>query len=156
MAVAIREVFAHTDEKTEVWYFDNATEALTLVVQQGRVAVTLTDTEGVAGVSRVYGPLTVSGIVRPGVSNRDATAGGSGKKGAGVALDGTWTFEDIVVTIAGGVAVPTTTAQGTAVYVTSGGALTLESSGNTKIGTVNYVADHAKVAGTLPIKLIGA
>lgn len=156
MAVAIREVFAHTDEKAETWYFDNPTPALTLVVDQGRVAVTLTNTEGVAGTSKTFGPLTVSGIVRPGASNRKATAGGANKKAAGVALDGTWAFASIVSTIAGGAAVPTTTAQSTPVYVTAGGALTLESSGNTKVGTVNYVANHAKVAGTLPIKLIGA
>lgn len=154
MAKALRETFAYTDELTEVWTLDAPTPQYTLVVQNGVAAVTLADTEGVAGKSKVYGALTVSGIVRPGVSNRDVTSGGAGKYGVGVALDGTWTFDQVVSS--GSTPAPTTTTQGTKVYVTSAGALTLDSSGNTLVGRVNYIANPTKVAGTLPVKLIGA
>jgi hypothetical protein len=154
MAKATIEVFAHSDEATEIWYFDAPTPQYTLAVQNGVAAIVLTDTEGVAGTSIVYGPHTVSGIVRPGVSNRDATAGGAGKYAAGVTLDGTWGFEDVVST--GTTPAPTTTTQGTKVYVTAGGALTLEASSNTLVGRVNYTADYTKAAGRLPVKLIGA
>ncbi|KZE41349.1 hypothetical protein [Microbacterium sp. T32] len=154
MAKATIEVFAHSDEATEVWYFDTPTPALTLAVQAGVAAIVLTDTEGVPGTSVTYGPHTVSGIVRPGVSNRDATAGGAGKYAAGVTLNGTWEFDGVVSS--GTTPTPTTTAQGTKVYVTPGGALTLDSTSNTLVGRVNYTATYAKAAGRLPVKLIGA
>lgn len=154
MAKATIEVFAHSDEATEVWYFDAPTPQYTLAIQNGVAAIVLTDTEGVAGTSIVYGAHTVSGIVRPGVSNRKATAGGTGKYAAGVTLDGTWEFEGVVSS--GSTLAPTTTGQSTKVYVTAGGALTLEASSNTLVGRVNYTADYTKAAGRLPVKLIGA
>jgi len=154
MAKALQEVFAHSDAATEVWYLDAPTPAQTLVVQNGVAAITLTDTEGVAGTSIVYGALTVSGIVRPGVSNRDATAGGANKFGVGVTLDGTWLFDGVVSS--GSTPAPTTTPQGTKVYATGAGALTLDATSNTLIGRVNYTASFTKAAGLLPVKLIGA
>lgn len=147
MARALRETLAHTDDQTEIWYVAAPTPERTLLIEQGRVAITMYDTEGVAGTSRTYGALTVGGIVRPGTSLRNVTAGQAGEYAVGVATDGTWTFDTITgATLA--------TRQGTPVYViVATGVLTLTAGSNVRVGTVNYTANFAKVAGTLPIKI---
>lgn len=68
-----------------------------------------------------------------------------------LAYDGTWEFTDVVSS--GTTPAPTSTAIGTQVYITSGGALTLASSGNTAYGRVDYPIDYFKVAGTLPVRI---
>jgi len=68
-----------------------------------------------------------------------------------LAYDGTWEFDEVVSS--GTTPAPTSTAQGVQVYITSGGALTLASSGNTAYGKVDYPTDYNKVAGTLPVRI---
>lgn len=150
--VATQEVFAHTDAQVETWNLGAATPENTLVKQPGseRFGVTLTDTTGVAKPDKViYGNVKITGVTQPGVGNEDATA--IGNFPAGVATDGTWEFEDVVST--GTTPVPTSTAQGVVVYATAALALTLDSSGNTRVGVVNYPATYTKAAGTLPVKI---
>jgi hypothetical protein len=150
-AVANEELFRHSDERVETWKIP-ATAKNTLVLQAGgRVGVTLTDTTGITK-SVEYKPYTVSGIPTEGASNWKADESPS-LRAVGVATDGTWTFPGVVQTIAGAAATPTSTAQGTKVYATSGAVLTLESSGNTYVGFVNYSALFTKAAGVLPIKI---
>ncbi len=149
MAVATQEVFAHTDALCEVWKLAAATPARTLVVQGGRVGITLTDTKGVVKASQSLYPggPTVSGVTQPGVGNEDVTwAQGAGDYAVGVATDGTWEFEGV------GAA---DTAQGVPVYVTGAGAVTLTEGSNTKIGVVNYPASYnrGQTPKALPVKI---
>lgn len=152
MAKALAQVFSHTDALVQTWGFAAATPARTLAVKSGVVGVTLTDTTGVARPDldiTLYGDVKISGIRQAGVGNDKASA--IGQYAAGVAIDGTWEFDSIVST--GTTPVPTNTAQSTPVFVTAGGALTLESASNTRVGIVNYSASYVKVAGKLPIAI---
>lgn len=149
MAIATQEVFSHTDAQVETWDLGSATPARTLVKQAGsdRYGVSLTDTVGVAKPDYVlYGNVKVTGITQPGVGNDKATA--IGTYAAAVAVDGTWEFEGVTGANA-------STAQGVVVYATSGGALTLTSTGNTRVGVVNYPSsfDRAATPTALPIKI---
>lgn len=154
MAVATQEVSAHTDAKAEVWDVTAATPHYSLVKQatSARYGVTLTDTVGVARPDldiTLYGGVKVTGRTQPGVGNEEADA--VGEFATGVAVDGTWEFAGVVST--GSTPTPTTTAQGTPVFATSAGALTLASSGNDRVGAVNYPGTYHKVAGKLPIQI---
>jgi hypothetical protein len=68
-----------------------------------------------------------------------------------LAYDGVWEFADVVSS--GTTPAPTSTALGTQVYITSGGALTLVSTGNTAYGKVDYPTDFYKRAGVLPVRI---
>lgn len=150
MAVATGQVFSHTGALVKLWKFAAATPKYTLAVQNGVVGVALESTTGLSGTNdTVVGPYTISEPKGFGVGNDKADA--IGTYATGVAIDGTFEFDSIVST--GTTAVPTTTVQGTPVFVTSGGALTLESTSNTRIGVVNYPATYVKVAGKLPIAI---
>lgn len=145
MAVATQEVFQRTDALVETWDLGAATPARTLVTKGGRYGVSLTDTVGVAKPDQtLYGNVKLTGITRPGFSNDKATA--IGTYAAGVATDGTWEFEGVTGATA-------STEQGTPVFATSAGALTMTASGNTRVGVVNYPATYEKAAGVLPIKI---
>ena len=65
---------------------------------------------------------------------------------ATVAYDGTWEFSSIT-------GVTTSTGQDVAVYITSGGVLTLTSSGNTLYGYTDYPRDYVKAAGIAPVRI---
>lgn len=68
-----------------------------------------------------------------------------------LAYDGTWEFD---VVSSGTTPAPTSTANGVQVYIiTSTGALTLASSGNTAYGKVDYPTEYNKVAGKLPVRI---
>lgn len=152
MAKALGSVFSHTDALVKTWDFGAATPKGTLAVKNGVVGVSLTDTVGVTRTDldiTLYGNVKISGIRQPGVGNDKATTVGT--YAAGAAIDGTWEFDSIVST--GTTPVPVTTAQGVPVFLTGAGALTLDSSGNTRIGVVNYPASYVKVAGKLPIAI---
>lgn len=150
MAVATASVFSHTDALVKVWNFAAPTPKGTLAVQNGVVGVSLTNTTGLTGrkVTEI-GPYEISEPTPAGVGNDKATA--VGQYAAGVAIDGTFSFTDIVSS--GSTPVPTSTAQGTPVFLTSAGALTLAASGNTRVGVVNYPATYQKAAGKLPIAI---
>jgi hypothetical protein len=68
-----------------------------------------------------------------------------------LAYDGTWEFSNVVSS--GTTPVPTNTANGVLVYITSGGALTLASATNTAYGRVDYPIGYFKVAGTVPVRI---
>lgn len=86
---------------------------------------------------------TLSGVPSGGVGNATDSAT--------VAFDGTYEFSGVVST--GTTPVPTSTAQSTAVYITSAGALTLVDTNNDLFGHVDYPPGYHKVAGTLPIRI---
>ena len=150
MAIATDQVFAHTDALVKTWGFTVATPKYTLAVQGGVVGVSLTPTTGLAGVDEIeVGPYKVSRPKPAGVGNDKATA--IGTFAAGVAVDGTFTFTGVVST--GTTPAPTSTAQGTPVFVTGAGELTLVATSNTRVGVVNYPATYNKAAGVLPIAI---
>lgn len=145
MAVATQEVFQRTDALVETWDLGEATPARTLVESGGRYGVTLTDTVGVTKPDyTLYGGVEITGITKPGFSNDGATS--IGTYAAGVAVDGTWEFEDID-------GVTDSTAQGVVVYVDGSGDLTTTEGSNTRLGVVNYPATYVKAAGTAPVKI---
>jgi hypothetical protein len=151
MAVATQEVFGF--RKSTIVKAAAATPKGTLFIDAGgRPVVTLTDTKGVTRTDKniEIGNITISGFVAPGVGNEEAEAV-IGTYAVGAALDGTWEFESVVSS--GTTPVPTSTAQGTPVFITGAGALTLASSGNTRVGVVDYPASYNKVAGTLPVAI---
>lgn len=80
---------------------------------------------------------TLSGIPR----------GGVGLRGQEVTLafDGTWEFE-----VTGATA---TTAQGTEVYITAAGALTLTAGSNTAYGYVDWSTDYDRTRGLTPVRI---
>lgn len=150
MAVATQSVFSHTDALVKIWKFATATPKYTLAVQSGVVGVSLTNTTGLTGTNDTnLGPYKISEPKGFGVGNDKATA--IGEFAAGVAVDGTFEFTGVVST--GSTPAPTTTAQNTPVFVTSAGALTLDATGNTRVGTVNYPATYTKAAGKLPVAI---
>jgi hypothetical protein len=155
MAKAAAQIFRHRDDIVETWRTSaGATvEKDTLVIQSGVPGIALTSTTGVSAPAVTIGPFTLSGQTREGASNwkADRGSGASLERAFGVALDGTWEFTGVVST--GTTPAPITTGQSTPVYVTSAGALTLESTGNTKVGRVNYPATYKRAAGKLPVKI---
>lgn len=84
-----------------------------------------------------FGWTSVTGIAKGG-------AGLVGKETT-LAYDGTWEFAVTGAT--------TATADGAQVYITSGGALTTTSGGNTAFGRVDYPIDYLKVDGVLPVRI---
>ena len=64
---------------------------------------------------------------------------------ATVAFDGTFEYAVTGAT--------TSTASGVAVYITSGGALTLTASTNTLFGVTDYPTSYVKEAGRAPVKI---
>jgi hypothetical protein len=144
MAVSTGEVFYHTPTKVEIWSAGSATAQGTVLVKDGRFGVTLTDTTGVATADIEIGPYTVNTGPQPGASLEDVTAIASFP--VGVALDGTWEFASIT-------GVTSSTAQGTVIYITGGGALTTTATDNTRFGVVNYPATYSKAAGVAPVQI---
>lgn len=147
MAIATQEVFAHTDSLVEIWDAGAETPARTLIMKNGRPGVALTNTSDITGnvASKTFGRVTVALAKQGGVGNSKASAVDA-TQAVPVAVDGTWEFESIT-------GVTTSTAQSTPIYVTSGGVLTNSSSGNTKVGEVNYPATYTKAAGVAPVKI---
>ncbi len=109
----------------------------------GKPAITVTASgDATISDSTSFPPYTISGIPNGGV-------GLTGKQ-VTLAFDGTWEFP--VGDVAG---VTTASAQGTVVYITSGGALTGTAAGNARYGTVDYPVDYDKTRGFVPIKIGG-
>lgn len=111
----------------------------TPLIVGGKSVVTLTASGGTdaANIS-VPGGYTVSG--GPGI-------GGVGNRTnyATVAYDGTYEFD-----VTGAL---TSTANDVAVYITSGGVLTLTASTNTLYGHTDYPPDYNKTAGKAPVRI---
>ena len=88
-----------------------------------------------------------------GVTSITYADGGVGLTGTETTLtySGTWEFAGVVST--GTTPAPTSTANGTEVYITSADALTLEAGTNTLYGYVDYPLDYNKRAGILPVRI---
>lgn len=159
MARATQEVFSHTDAKVVLHDAGSATPARTLVKLAGdnRFGVTLTDTVGVTKPDYVvYGSVKITGITQPGVGNAEASAI-DGTDAVAVATDGTWEFDGAAAAADGTGTASASAAQGAPVYYHAGtGKITTASVANNLVGHVNYPATYTKVAGTLPVRLIGA
>ena len=106
----------------------------------GKPAVTVTASGDHTRSEVIPGYGTLSGIADGGV--------GLVGKQVTLAFDGTWEFTGIT-------GVTTSAAQGTVVYITSGGSLTGTASGNTRFGTVDYPVDYDKTRGPVPVKIGG-
>lgn len=140
-------VFAHTDALTEIWFVDAPVASGTPLIRGTKAGVALTDSEGRTG-SATVGPYTISGFGTAGVGLDKVTTGGTGDLAVSVATDGTWEFKNVT-------GVTTATEQGTAIYITSAGALTTTSTDNTLFGYVNYPGTYVKAAGKAPVKIGG-
>ena len=103
--------------------------------------------------------LTNSGDVTKTITNADIPMGGGvssityANGGVGLtgkettlAYDGTWEFTGIT-----GVGV--NTANGVAVYITAGGALTTTDTGNTFYGRTDYPLDYVKATNVAPVRI---
>lgn len=117
----------------------------TALIIDGRAAVTLAASGGSSVTKTANLPGNVTSITydNSGVGYRTNTAV--------VAFDGTWLFA--VAGVSNGETVPDSAAgtnEGTTVYITSGGALTLTSSGNTAWGKID---DGNIVGGVAPVKI---
>lgn len=110
-----------------------------VISKAGLPAVAVTGSADYTKTATV-GEVTVSGI----------PAGGVGLKGREVTLafDGTWEFPTANIT-----GVTASTAQGTAIYITSGGTLTNSSSGNTAFGYVDVPPGYDRSRGFTPIRI---
>lgn len=147
---ALHIIYKYTESQTRVRTLAATVNANTPVLDPAddRPAVTLTRSgDAVSTVTSATVPLG------GGVTSISYANGGVGLVGKEVTLayDGTFEFAGVVST--GVTPAPTSTAQGDPVYITSGGELTLSSSGNTIYGHVDYPLDYFKVAGTLPIRI---
>ena len=106
----------------------------------GEPAVTITGSGDYTKSETIEGVGTLSGV----------PAGGVGLVGKQVTLafDGTWEFPTANIT-----GVTASTAQGTAVYITTAGALTATEGTNTPFGSVDYPPDYDRTRGFTPIKI---
>lgn len=137
----------YTESLCREWPVPSGTQAGTLVVHpvSGQIGVTLT----------ARGDSTTAANI-PGVTGGTIPNGGAGNKAnsATVAVDGSWLFE--VPGTTNGDTNPETgsagTPEGTKVYRTSAGALTLTAGSNTLVGVID---DGVIVSNVAPI-LIGA
>ena len=140
--MATNLVYRNTDSQNRVETLAATYQAGVPVLSLGgKPAVTVT-ASGDATISDTtsFPPYTISGIPNGGV-------GLTGKQ-VTLAFDGTWEFTGIT-------GVTTSAAQGTVVYITSGGSLTGTASGNTRFGTVDYPVDYDKTRGFVPVKIGG-
>jgi hypothetical protein len=135
----------YDSKKTRRWPVASGTQPGTVVIHpvSNQIGITLT----------ARGDSTIAANI-PGVTGGTVPNGGKSMKAneATVAVDGSW-----ILDVAGVAAGDTTAASGggtpagTAVYVTSGGAYTLTSTSNTKIGLV----DAGVIVGTKTPVLLG-
>lgn len=114
-----------------------------VVSEAGLPAVTVTGSADYEISEVIPGVGTLSGI----------PAGGVGLEGQEVALafDGTWEF--LASEFADTAPNPETVAQGTAVYITSGGELTTTEGSNVPFGYVDVPPDYDRTRGFVPVRI---
>lgn len=148
--MTLKIVYKYDERKTRVRTLANTVNENTPVLDptDSRPAVTITRS-GDATTTITSADVPLGG----GVTSITYKNGGVGLEGKEVTLayDGTFEFDGVVSS--GTTPAPTSTPNGTAVFITSAGALTLASSGNTAYGHVDYPLDYFKVAGVLPIRI---
>lgn len=137
--MALNRIYKETERNNRARVVPSGTVSGQPLLVESRPAVAITD-RGDATKSFTLGGLTVSGLPSGGVGLADNEAS--------VAFDGTWLFPVTGATNGD-------SAQGTVVYITSGGALTLTASGNTRYGTVDRPKDFHNIAGSLPVRVGG-
>jgi hypothetical protein len=133
--MALNKIYAYTQEKTRERQVPANTQSGTPLVINTRPCVTIT-ARGDATRSNTVTGITVSGPVG-GVGNLPDSAT--------VAFDGTWEFAVTGAT--------TSTGQDVAVYLTTGGTLTLTVGTNTLYGYTDYPRGYTKVAGRAPVRI---
>ena len=129
-------IYRYDGEKTRERAVPSGTQSGTPLLVNARPCVTLT-ARGDATRTETRNGITIT-YANGGVGNLPAEAT--------VAYDGTWEFSSIT-------GVTTSTGQDVAVYITSGGVLTLTSSGNTLYGYKDYPRDYVKAAGIAPVRI---
>lgn len=135
--MATNLVFSDIESLREIWPVGSEVASGTALLNGTRAGVALTDSGGRTR-SAISGAYTISGIPSGGVG-LDALQ-------VSVATTGTWEYTGIT-------GVTSSTAQNTAIYITSGGALTTTSSGNTLWGRTNYPKGYVKATGKAPVKI---
>lgn len=142
-------IFKYEEKNTRVRTLASTVESGTPLLDpaDSRPAVALTNS-GDATKTVTTADIPIGG----GVTTLTYPNGGVGLIGkeTTLAYDGTWEFS---VVSTGTTPAPTSTANGVQVYITSAGALTLASSGNTAYGKVDYPTDYYKRAGVLPVRI---
>lgn len=111
-----------------------------VISKSGAPAVTVTGSADYTITVPVNGAGNLSGVRRGGVGliGQEVT----------LAFDGTWEFPTSSIS-----GVTGTTAQGTKVYLTAGGALTATATSNTLFGTVDIPPGYDRARGFTPIKV---
>lgn len=137
--MALNRIYKENERNNRARTVPDGTRSGDPLLVESRPAVAITD-EGGATKSFTLGGLTVSGLKSGGVGLKNDEAS--------VAFDGTFLFEVTGATNGD-------TANGTVVYITSGGALTLTEGSNTRYGTVDRPVGWHNVAGHLPVRVGG-
>lgn len=141
-------IYKYDEKKTRVRTLAATVTSGTPLLDGTRPAVALTNS-GDSTKTVTTADIPIGGTVTS-LTYENGGVGLTGKETT-LAYDGTWEFSGVVSS--GSTPIPTNTAIETAVYITSGGALTLVSSGNTFYGRVDYPIDYFKVAGTVPVRI---
>lgn len=138
--MALNKIFASTQSLHRERPVTAGTQPGIPVLSGARPAVTLTAAGGSTKTQTTGLPLGMSSVT--------FTNGGVGNlaDNATLAFDGTFEFA-----VTGASA--TTTASDVEVFITSGGVLTLTSSGNTHYGWTDYPRDYRKEASRAPVRI---
>lgn len=138
--MALNRIYAENERNNRSRVVPAATKAGDPLLIEDRPAVALTNRGDVPAETISINGAAAKVIMGGGVGNAaDA---------ASIAFDGTFLFAVTGATNGD-------SAQGTAVYITSGGALTLTSSGNTAYGKVDRPIGWSNIAGKLPVRVGG-
>lgn len=142
--MATNLVYRNTDS-------DNRVETLAATYQPGLPVLSLASKPAVTVTAS--GDATRSEVI-PGVGTLSGVPnGGAGLVGKQVTLafDGTWEF--LATSFTGTAPNPTTIAQGTAIYITSGMLLTTTLTANTLYGYVDFPPTYNKTRGFVPVRI---
>lgn len=135
--MALNLVYRNTDSQNRVEDLGKTLAPGVPVLSKAGLAANTVTGSGDYTVSETVFQYTVSGI----------PAGGVGLRGQEVTLafDGTWEYAVTGAT--------DTTAQGTKVYITTAGALTLTAASNTEFGYVDWSTDYNRTRGLTPVRI---
>lgn len=137
--MALNKIFASNTELHRERPVPANTQPGTPLLIEGRPAVTLTARGDATRTQTENLPAGLSSITY-------ANGGASNLPGsASCAFDGTWEFAVTGAT--------TSTASDVEVFITSGGTLTLTTTGNTHFGWTDYPRDYRKVAGRAAVRI---
>lgn len=142
--MATNLVYRNTDSQNRVEDLGATLAPGTPVVSEaGLAAVTVTGSADYTVSEVIPGAGTLSGIPAGGVGLKDQEVT--------LAFDGTWEF--LASEFADTAPDPEAVAQGTAVYITSGGDLTTTEGANTAFGYVDVPPDYDRTRGFVPVRI---